>query len=241
MNTFKHNNLKQNTLNNQTHSTMKKRVILATIAAMLIAGASIFASCSKEGEKNNTIILNANKTSYISNLEIAGQEHNRLLYNLGIMFKDELDSCATLLNASTYNDDDEAWILQIIQDSIAKMCTETAICPVSEDSLDYVFSNISYYSSEDFFNDEFANTASDFVLSNILITNSNATDVYPIYTDILTAIDNVNTAAMSQADSLLLAELVIFRYSLSFWSDAVDNIENPWHTLVTSIITLLCR
>lgn len=237
MKTTKHNKNQNNTFNILIRNTMKTRTIIATIAVAIIAGVSIFAACTKEEKKEKVINGSTSKLSYVSALETAGQEHNRLLYNIGLMIRNELDSCAALINAGTYSDDDEAWMLQVIQDSITKMCTQSSICPVSEDSLEYVFANINNYSSEDFFNEEFANSASDYVLSGILMSNSNSTDIYPIITDVSTAIDNVDITQMSHGDSILLAQLMVFRYSLLFWNDAVDNVENPWHNLIMSIIT----
>ncbi len=204
---------------------MKKRTFIATIAVAIIAGVSIFMACTKE-EISVSASSNKpdNKLSYESELEAAGQMHNNILYALGSMIQGKLDSCATMINSGNFYPDDEAFMLQVVEDSLTKLITQTTICTVSEDSMDFIFDQIDYYLSDDYFDFEFTNSASDIALSNILTANSNATNTQPILCDISTAIDNIDMTTMSYNDSVTLASLILFNYSLNFWSDAYANI-----------------
>ena len=65
------------------HNTMKKRIILATIAVAIIAGVSIFAACTKEENKRNVVHSNSKSADATDNpYDFMGQWHNEALTGL---------------------------------------------------------------------------------------------------------------------------------------------------------------
>lgn len=231
--------------NTLKHNTMKKRIILATLAVALIAGVSIFAACTKEENKNNEYHRHFNGTkaaTYTENpYDFMGQWHNEALTGLYNQY-----NTLFVPDSIIYN-----YVTQFVMSKISDMSTTDL--PTQDDwsicsfyLLDDTYKTISGESPmSQYLTDPVLDYVTDSLVKilTLMVTRDNyllTPDDFDLkifkLEDTILSLELHNTPTMTNLNTLILNDydmvltcLAVARYSYSFWYNVATDENNFLH------------